>query len=127
MPTYRFKCPFCLVEQDHIRTIKERNDAPTCHRRRMERIIVAPSIFVPGEIRYRSPIDDRPITNKQARIEDLKRSGSRPWEGLTTEKQEAARQAGYAEQKQDAVFEKAVTETFYQMPEAKRRVLSEGV
>ena len=34
-----------------------------------------PMTFIAPEIRYDSPIDGRPITNKQARVEDLARNG----------------------------------------------------
>lgn len=75
MPIYVYKCPFCLKEEDHFRTVDERNDAPSCHNRKMERVITIPMVFVSPDICYDSPIDGRPITSMAARKEDLARSG----------------------------------------------------
>ena len=44
------------------------------------RVICAPMVFVAPDICYDSPVTGKPITNKQARIEDLKRSGSIEYE-----------------------------------------------
>ena len=126
MPTYTYDC-FCGRREDAIRSIEDRNRAPVCHDRPMRRIIVAPALFIPMEIRYASPIDGKPITSRQARIEDLKRSGSRPWEGLDQEKKEAARREAYAEKKLDESLAKTAAETFYQLPPSKRDILTKGV
>lgn len=45
MPTYRFRCPFCKHEQDEIRTVAERNNAPKCHGD-MERVLTATMVSV---------------------------------------------------------------------------------
>jgi putative FmdB family regulatory protein len=126
MPTYPHICDKCGKTEDVVRSVAERNNAPKCHGR-MRRLVVAPSLHIPMEIRYRSPITNEPITNKQARIEDLKRSRSRPWEGLETEKQEAARQTAYADKALDESLTKTASEVFYQLPPSKREILTKGV
>lgn len=82
----------------------------------------APMIFgdTPG---YQSPVTGLWVEGKVARREDLKRTGSRPWEGLAQEKKEAARQENYAEQKLDASLTRTASEAFYQLPPAKRDIL----
>lgn len=72
---------------------------------------------------YQSPVTGLWVEGRHQRREDLKRTGSRPWEGLAQEKKEAARHEGYKEQKLDATLTKAASEAFYQMSPAKRRVL----
>lgn len=72
---------------------------------------------------YVSPVTGLWVEGRRQRREDLKRSGSRPWEGLESEKREAARQEGYAEQKLDASLTRAASEAFYQLPPSKRDIL----
>ena len=126
MPTYRFRCSACSRVEDVVRSIEGRNSPLDCCGP-MERVIVAPALFVPMEIRYTSPIDGKPITSKQARIEDLKRSGSRPWEGLDQEKKESARKEQYADKALDESLTKTASEAFYQLPQSKRDILTKGV
>ena len=127
MPTYPYLCDQCGKPEDAVRAIAERDDAPLCCALPMRRLVVAPALFVPMEIRYTSPIDGKPILSKQARIEDLKRSGSRPWEGLDQEKKEAARAEAYADKALDESLAKTAAETFYQLPPSKRDILTKGV
>lgn len=124
MPTYRYRCEVCKNEQDAVRRVADRDDAPVCHEP-MTRIFCAPRIYIPMEINYKSPIDDRIISGKRARQDDLRRSGSRPWEGLESERREAARQEQYREQAADASLERAAAETLHQLPPSKRDVLKE--
>ena len=84
--------------------------------------ITGPLVVVdlPG---YVSPVTGKWVEGRVQRREDLKRTGSRPWEGLQQEKKEAARHNAYADQKVDASMTKAASEAFYQMPPSKRRIL----
>ena len=83
---------------------------------------MTPLIFgdLPG---YQSPVTGLWVEGRRARREDLKRTGSRPWEGLAQEKQEAARRERYAEEKLDASLTKTASEAFYQLPPSKRDIL----
>ena len=47
---------------------------------RGKRFLPLPMVFVQPDICYTSPIDERPITSKQARIEDLARNGCREYD-----------------------------------------------
>ena len=81
-----------------------------------------PMIFgdLPG---YRSEGTGLWVEGRRARREDLRASGCRPWEGLEAEKQEAARQAQYAERRMDESLTRAASEAFYQLPPSKRNIL----
>lgn len=81
-------------------------------------VLVIPDL--PG---YQSPVTGLWVEGRRARREDLKRTGSRPFEGIEQERKELARQQQYREQKLDASLTKAVSETFYQMSPQKRRIL----
>ena len=72
---------------------------------------------------YQSPITGKWIDTPSQRRDDLARNGSRPWEGLETEKAEAARQKEYAAQESDKMLETAVAETMQTLPESTKRVL----
>ncbi len=75
---------------------------------------------------YQSPVTGLWVDGRVQRREDLKRSGSRPWEGLQQEKKEAARQQAYADKKLDASLTKSASEAFYQLPPSKRNLLMRG-
>ncbi len=72
---------------------------------------------------YQSPVTGLWVDGRVARREDLKRTGSRPWEGLDQEKKEVSRQNQYAEQKLDASLTRSVSEAFYQLSPSKRAIL----
>lgn len=82
--------------------------------------------FIPDTEGYLSPTTGKWIEGRKARRDDLARSGARPWEGLEAEKQEAARQRAYTEQKQDKAIEKAAWQAYYAMSPEKRRKLRQG-
>ena len=72
---------------------------------------------------YQSPVTGMIVAGRRARREDLKRTRSRPWEGLDQEKKEAARQIQYRDAKLDASLTRAAGEAFYQLPPSKRAIL----
>lgn len=83
---------------------------------------MAPLVF--GDLpSYRSPVTGQWIDGKVQRREDLKRTGSRPYEGREQELKEAARHTRYAEEKQDRAIERTAREVFHQLPPEKRRIL----
>lgn len=72
---------------------------------------------------YQSPVTGMIVAGRRARREDLKRTRSRPYEGLEQEKKEAARQRRYAEERLDASLTRAASEAYYQLPPSKRAIL----
>ena len=79
------------------------------------------SVYVMPE--YYSPIDNRPILTSRQRREDFERNNARPYEGREQEEKEARKRQKEIEAKQDKALERAITETYYQLPPEKRRLL----
>ena len=80
-------------------------------------------LVIPDLPGYQSPVTGLWVEGRKARREDLKRTGSRPWEGLAAEKAEAARQRAYAEKQADRKLEEAVRRAYHQLSPNKRRIL----
>ena len=82
----------------------------------------APMIF--GDLpEYQSPVTGLVVAGRRARREDLKRTGSRPWEGLDQERKEAERRKAYTDAKLDESLTRTAAEAFYQLPPSKRAIL----
>lgn len=94
-------------------------EVPTDHRAARR---VAPAIHadLPG---YQSPVTGQWIEGRRARREDLKRTGSRPWEGMDQERKEASRQQAYVDEHFDRKAGEAAERAWYQLDPEKRRVL----
>lgn len=72
---------------------------------------------------YQSPIDGHWVDGRAARREDLKRTGSRPWEGLEQEKKEAARTRAYEDARFDSRVEETARRAFHQLhPNIRRQI-----
>lgn len=84
--------------------------------------VLAPMVMadLPG---YDSPIDGRWVEGRVQRREDLKRSGSRPWEGRAAEEKEAARQRAYIEESHNRAADRAVQMGYAQLSTQSRRIL----
>ncbi len=77
MPRYQYRCPSCGYECETVRSIKHIDEGLWCSdcNKDMEIVIQVPILVkAAADVRYDSPIDGRPITNWQARQEDLKRN-----------------------------------------------------
>jgi hypothetical protein len=72
---------------------------------------------------YESPITGNAINSRKQRDEDLKRSGSRPYEGREAETREANRRKEYDQVKIDANVHDTVSRSYYALPEKVRRQL----
>lgn len=86
---------------------------------------VAPTV-VPDLPGYHSPVTGEWIEGRKARREDLKRTGSRPWEGREAEQKEADRQKAYEEKRNDHKLDEAARRAFYQLSPQQRRALERG-
>ena len=121
MPTYEYSCG-CGAMFDRVLRVKDYDQPQTCEcgaiaRKRISR----PMVFVSQDICYDSPIDGRPITSKQARLDDLARSGCIPYEpGM---KQDYQRRIAQDEARLDAKMEKTVEAEIERMPSDKRERL----
>lgn len=101
-------CPACGGYQDALKVF-----------------LVPPQGYVQPDVCYDSPIDGRPITSRQARIEDMRRNGCREYD--PGEKEEVVRNR----QKADANLDKALDETVEKevalMSPRKRELLEQEV
>lgn len=83
-------------------------------------------LVVPDLPGYVSPVTGLWVEGRAARREDLKRTGSRPWEGLEQEQKEVARQRQYEEQRTEQRIDAAVRTAWAQMsPEWRRRLMQQ--
>lgn len=85
----------------------------------------APTI-IPDTPGYQSPVTGLWVEGRKARREDLKRTGSRPWEGMAAERKEADRQRAEIAKKQDQRLDQAIRRAYYQLSPEKRRILERG-
>lgn len=124
MPTYESTCPECGKYHTYYASVTARYNTPECCGVKTLKTILTPAMGYVENIAYTSPIDGRPITTKQQREEDLKRSGSRPWEGLAEEQKEADRRKAYEEAAQDKKLEATIERTIKELPDAKKKELA---
>ncbi len=121
MPTYEYSCA-CGTLFERILKVKDYDQPQTCEcgaiaRKRVSR----PIVFVAPDICYDSPIDGRPITSMQARIEDLARAECVPYDpGM---KQDYQRRIARGEAELEAKIEATVEAEIERMPTEKRERL----
>lgn len=72
---------------------------------------------------YQSPVTGKWIDTPAQRRDDLARTGSRPWEGMAQEKQEAERRQAYQDAELDKTIERGVEQALKALPEDKKRAL----
>lgn len=75
---------------------------------------------------YQSPVTGLWVEGRKQRREDLKRTGSRPYEGRAQEQKEANRQRAYAEQASERRLDETARRAYYQLSPDKRRSLERG-
>jgi hypothetical protein len=80
-------------------------------------------LVVPDLPGYVSPVTGLWVEGRVARREDLKRSGSRPYEGREQELKEVARHKEYEAQRNEQRMEAAVRTAWAQMSPSTRRQL----
>lgn len=120
MPQYLYACTVgCRSER--FLTLAMHQLVQTCDRHGyvMEQIITAPLLVkASADVRYDSPIDGRPITNWQARQEDLKRNNCTEYD--PGQKQDYHTRIKESEEALDKTVDAAVEEAIEKMPTAKR-------
>ena len=75
---------------------------------------------------YQSPASNKWIETASQRRDDMKRTGSRPWEGMAAEKQESERAKKYDEQKSDAALDHTVRSAWRDLPDSKKQLITQG-
>ena len=122
MPTYVYLCHAGHTFERYLR-YAEFDTPQTCECGELsERQVCAPMMVRVNNIAYTSPVDGRPITSKQARLEDLKRHGCIEYEpGMKQDYDRRLKESEESLEKSvDASIEKAIAE----MPARKREKLT---
>jgi hypothetical protein len=76
---------------------------------------------------YQSPITGKWIDTPRQRRDDMARSGSRPWEGMESERKVAENRVKFEEKKADAAIESAVVEAYKSLGPEKQAVLESSI
>ena len=127
MPVYDAKCQKCGKVTEYVTSISRCQETPVCCGVSMTKVILQAPMGIVDIPAYVSPVSGKWINSRAERKEDLKRSGSRPWEGLEQEKKEAQRQKAYEEAKQDAKLEEAVQTAWNQLKPEQRKQLETAI
>lgn len=127
MPLHDYLCRTCGSEVEISCRVAELSLTRFCRCGSVyERIYKTfPAAFVAIDICYDSPIDGRAITTKQARIEDLRRNGCRPYDH--GEMEEVQRRKAKAEVELDRSIDDTVEKEVALMPQRKRELLEQEV
>lgn len=124
MPLHDFRCPENHVFEVFVGQGQDTVDCPWHMGKVAEKVFLTPPMgFVQRDICYDSPVDGRPITNKHAREDDLKRNGCIPYEpGM---RQDAERVRREADAELDKSVEASVDEFFATAPTRKLEKLDQ--
>jgi putative FmdB family regulatory protein len=131
VPTYDYECTLCQKTGEFFASMSESNAPPNCECGAPSKrvILSAPMGYVhfpaAGGQGYVSPTSGKFIDTKRARIDDLKRSGCRPYEGFEQESKEVARNNAYAEKKADDKLHDVVSKAYHELSPDKRAALNE--
>lgn len=120
---YESRCNSCGKTYEYIKPAAQYLESPFCCGERTEKVILNAPMGHVVNIHYTSPIDGKPITTKQARIDDLRRNNCRPWEGLEQEKKVAQERKKYEEKKEDQKLESAAVQAWQSLKPEQRRIL----
>lgn len=124
MPLHDHRCQQCGELEERFIPL-DQLDAEQRHEcgGLLERVFLRfPFATVQEDVCYDSPIDGRPITTKQARIEDLARSDCVPYEPGIRQDQE--RKAREREALLEASFDQTVEKEIARMPARKKEKLA---
>lgn len=125
MPLHDYRCPNGHTMEVQVPQGIDWITCGRCQERATKVFLKFPAAYVQADVCYDSPIDGRPITTKQARIEDLKRNHCRPYE--PGEMEEVQRNREKAEEKFDKGIDETVEREVALMPQRKRELLEQEV
>ena len=120
---YESQCNKCGRSYEYIKPASQYLDSPFCCGERTQKVILTPPMGYVENIHYTSPIDGRPITTKQQRINDLKANNCRPWEGIEQEKKVAQERKKDEDKKLDKKIEAAAVHAWQSLKPEQRRIL----
>ena len=126
MPAYESICKECGKVHEYFQPASRYLDTPFCCGIQTQKVILTAPYGVVDIPAYVSPVTGKWINSRRERMEDLKRTDSRPWEGLEQEQKEAARRSKYDEEKQDKKLEESVVKAWQTLTPEKQAALSES-
>lgn len=125
MPIHSFRCPKSGHVFDALQTLDKLDDTMACGecKEMADKVFLKfPMSFVRQDICYDSPIDGRPITTNQERINDLARADCVPYEpGI---KQDQERKKRETEEALERSFDETVEREIAVMPSRKLEKLA---
>lgn len=123
MPLHDFMCVGGHITEALVAQGVNLIECQACGRDAGKVFLKAPAGYVQGDIHYESPVDGRPITSKQARIEDLARHNCVPYE--PSMKADHMRRLAKADEQLGRDVESHFDAAVAQMPARKREVLEQ--
>lgn len=123
MPIYEAVCLKCGKYHEYVTSVARCQETPECCGEKTRKSIFSAPMGFCENIHYQSPIDGRAITTKQARIEDLKRNGCRPWEGMEQETKVAQARVRDEVKREDAKLTESAVAAWNQLAPEKRAAL----
>ena len=124
MPTYEFLCDKGHKFDRYLK-LKDYRVPQTCECGAESRKLMSTPMIAPSFEAYESPIDGKPITSKQKRIEDLAKSGCVPYEmGMVEENNKRLRNG---ELKLEKGMEETVDHEISQMSARKQELLEQDI
>ena len=117
---YESICLKCGATHEYIRPIAQCYDTPQCCGQSTEKRIFSAPVGIVDIPAYESPASGKMITSRVQRNEDFKRTQTRPWEGMDSEKREAARQKQYSEDASDKKLDHVVRQAWADLPPSKK-------
>ena len=126
MPIYESLCKTCGEYHEYVASVANCRNTPDCCGTPTEKVIRTAPYGLVDIPAYVSPVTGRLINSRAQRHEDLKRTDSRPWEGMEQESKVAAERVRDEEKKTDAKLEEAVVSAWHQLPSDKRKALEQA-
>ena len=123
---YESECMKCGARHEYVRPVAMYLDTPACCGVKTEKRLFTAPAGIADIAAYESPASGKWITSRAERREDFKRTGSREWEGMANERQEAAKQKQYVEIDNDKSIDHSVRTAWQHLPDSKKQVVLQG-
>ena len=125
MPIYESVCLKCGAYHEYISRVSSCHETPLCCGQKTDKRILSSPAGIVDIPSYQSPASGKWITSRAERREDFKRTETREWEGLDSEKRESNRQKEYQEEAADKALDHTVRQAWADLsPRKKAQALS---
>ena len=121
MPIYESVCTLCGNKHEYFSHVNDCHITPLCCDSSTEKRIFSSPVGIVDIPAYQSPASGKWITSRSQRREDFKRTQTREWEGMQSEKSEVSRQNKYQEEAQDKALDHTVRQAWADLPQSKKK------